>query len=85
MQREHLLGLGRVALEYLTELTHRRPRVWIRDVDRLHELLQRHGDDALREAFERGLREQTIGAEYIAHYLAEPPLSRVSAQQELPL
>jgi transposase len=85
MQREHLLGLGRLALEYLTELTHRRPRVWVRDVDRLHELLQRHGDDALRGAFERGLREQAIGAEYIAHYLDQPPLSPTSIQQELPL
>jgi transposase len=85
MQREHLLGLGRVALEYLTELTHRRPRVWVRDVDRLHELLQRHGDDALRGAFERGLREQAIGAEYIAHYLAPPSLSPICTQQELPL
>lgn len=85
MQREHLLGLGRIALEYLTELTHRRPRVWIQDVDRLHELLQRHGDDALRGAFERGLREQAIGAEYIAHYLARPPQPPSSIQQELPL
>jgi len=85
MQREHLLGLGRVALEYLTELTHRRPRVWVRDVDRLHELLQRYGDDALRGAFERGLREQAIGAEYIAHYLDRPPLFPTPVQQELSL
>jgi transposase len=85
MQREHLLGVGRVALEYLTELTHRRPQVWIRDVDRLHELLQRHGDEALRGAFERGLREQAIGAEYIAHYLDRPPLCLTSIQQELSL
>jgi hypothetical protein len=74
-----------VALDYLTELTHRRPRVWVRDVDRLHELLQRHGDDALRGAFERGLREQAIGAEYIAHYLDRPPLCPTSTQQELSL
>ncbi|MGH6690652.1 MAG: IS21 family transposase, partial [Gammaproteobacteria bacterium] len=40
LQREHLLAVGRAALDYLTELTHRRPRVWIRDVERLHELLQ---------------------------------------------
>ncbi len=85
MQREHLLGLGQVALDYLTELTHRRPQVWIRDVDRLHELLQRHGDDALRTAFDRGLREQTIGAEYIAHFLAQTPLSPMPSQQELSL
>jgi transposase len=85
MQREHLLGLGRDALEYLTELTHRRPRVWVRDVDRLHELLQKHGDGALRAAFARGLAERAIGAEYIAHYLSTPPPSQPSAQQELPL
>jgi hypothetical protein len=87
MQREHLLEIGAAALEYLTELTHRRPRVWIRDVDRMHELLQRHGKDALRGAFERGLAEHAIGAEYIAHYLASAPASEtlVPFQQELPL
>jgi transposase len=85
MQREHLLGIGHVALEYLTELTHRRPRVWVRDVDRLHDLLQQHGEDALRGAFERGLREQAIGAEYIAHYLARPSQVPTSTRQELVL
>lgn len=87
MQREHLLEVGGAALEYLTELTHRRPRVWIRDVDRLHELLQQHGKDTLRAAFERGLAECAIGAEYIAHYLASSPAteSYPPLQQELPL
>ena len=70
LQREHLLAHGRSALEYLTELTHRRPRIWIHDVDRLHALLATYGDDAMRIAFTRGLEEQAIGAEYIAHYLA---------------
>lgn len=70
LQREHLLALGRPALDYLTELTHRRPRTWIRDVDRLHALLATYGDDAVRIALTRGLEEQAIGAEYIAHYLA---------------
>jgi transposase len=70
LQREHLLALGSSALDYLTELTHRRPRIWIRDVDRLHELLATYGDVAVRAAFVRGLAEQAIGAEYIAHYLA---------------
>lgn len=70
LQREHLLALGASALDYLTELTHRRPRIWIRDVDRLHDLLATYGDVALRAAFTRGLAEQAIGAEYIAHYLA---------------
>ena len=70
LQREHLLALGSSALDYLTELTHRRPRIWIRDVDRLHELLATYGDVALRAAFARGLADHAIGAEYIAHYLA---------------
>jgi hypothetical protein len=87
MQREHLLEVGGAALEYLTELTHRRPRVWIRDVDRLHELLQHHDKDTLRAAFERGLAEHAIGAEYIAHFLAAKPASESgpALQQELPL
>jgi hypothetical protein len=70
LQREHLLELGPPALEYLTELTHRRPQIWIRDVDRLHTMLATYGEDAVRAAFTRGLAEQAIGAEYIAHYLA---------------
>ena len=37
---------------------------------RLHDLLATYGDDAVRAAFARGLTEQAIGAEYIAHYLA---------------
>jgi transposase len=85
MQREHLLELGRVALEYLTELTHKRPRVWARDVDRLHALLEQHGETALRHAFERGLCEQAFGAEYIAHYLAPPPQLPTAFQRELSL
>src|SRR5881628_1967881 len=64
LQREHLLALGRPALEYLTELTHRRPRIWIRDVDRLHTLLATYGEDAVRAAFVRGLEKQAIGAGY---------------------
>lgn len=76
LQRQHLLDVGAAALAYLTELTHRRPRAWILEVERLHTLLQTHGDAALRAAFERGLAEQAIGAEYIAHYLGttRPPL-----------
>jgi hypothetical protein len=72
LQRQHLIDLGATALAYLTELTHRRPRTWIHEVERLHELLQTHGDAALRIAFERGLAEHAIGAEYIAHLLGTP-------------
>lgn len=69
LQRQPLLALGVDALAYLTELTHRRTRTWIHDVDQLHSLLQTYGDAALRAAFTRGLAERAFGAEYIAHYL----------------
>lgn len=69
LQRQQLIALGTDALAYLTELTHRRTRTWIHDVEQLHTLLQTYGDAALRAAFTRGLAEHAIGAEYIAHYL----------------
>jgi hypothetical protein len=40
LQRQHLLELGPAVHLYVTELTHRRPRIWVHDVERLHELLQ---------------------------------------------
>ncbi len=77
LQRQHLLELGGPALDYLTELTYRRPRLWLRDVERLHELLAVHGSESLRSAFAQGLTEQLFGAEYVAHALhSQPPVDR---------
>jgi transposase len=81
MKREHLVGLGEDALAYITEVVHRRPKVWISDVDELHDLLETHGDHAMRVAFARGLAAETYGAEYIAHYLCNP--IGCAPQQEL--
>ena len=69
LKRQQLLDLGAPALAYLTEIVHRRPKDWIRDVDQLHDLLQRHGPDRLRGAFEDGLREQVFGAPHVARAL----------------
>jgi transposase len=82
-KREHLLGLGEEALAYITEVVHRRPKVWYRDVDELHDLLELHGDIALRLAFSRGLADRAFGHEYIAHYLANPVGAIRVTQQEL--
>src|SRR5262249_26465297 len=68
-KREQLLGLGPVALEYLTELVHRRPRTWAGDVDDLYELLTVHGDGPVLRAMELSLGEKTFGAEYVSHFL----------------
>jgi transposase len=77
LKREHLLGLGGSALSYITEVVHRRPKVWLRDIDHLHELLEVHGDAAVRAAFDRGLAEGVFGHEYIAHYLTEATLEQI--------
>jgi transposase len=80
LKREHLLGVGDAALLYLTELVHRRPRLWTRDVDRLHDLLEHRGADALRAAFDHGIAHSLFGAEYVAFFLDRTP-----PQTELPL
>lgn len=75
-KREQLLGLGPVALEYLTELVHRRPKTWTDDVDRLYDMMQLHGDGPTRRAIEIALGERTFGAEYVAHFLEQSALAR---------
>jgi transposase len=69
LKRQQLLELGEPAFQYLTEIVHRRPRQWYYDVDRLHDILQRHGPKVLRQAMEEGLKEQVFGATYIEHFL----------------
>lgn len=81
-QREHLLGLGKAAIAYVTELVHRRPKVWTRDVDELHHLLETHGDHALQSAFTHCLEQRVFGHEYIAHHLNNP-IAAIGVQQEL--
>jgi hypothetical protein len=83
LERQHLLDLGPVVHEYLTELTHRRPRIWGRDVERLHALLQTYGADATHAAFTHSLAARVFGAEYIAHYLARPAHGTSRTQSEL--
>jgi transposase len=72
LKRQQILDLGEPALAYLTEIVHRRPKDWIRDVDQLHDLLQLHGPDRLRGAFEEGLRRQIFGAPHIERTLQLP-------------
>jgi hypothetical protein len=84
LMREHLLEVGGPALDYLTELVHRRPGAWIGEVERLHGLLQEHGPEAMRAAFDQAVAGQTFGAEYVRHYLQTGQRS-LSRQEVLPL
>jgi transposase len=78
LKRQHLLELGEPAWTYLTELTHRRPRLAGHDVDCLHALLQERGPTALRAALVHSLEAQVFGAEYVAHYLTAAPSAPAS-------
>jgi transposase len=80
LMRQQILEVGPPALDYLTELVHRRPDVWLADVERLHDLLQTCGPKAMHKAFDTAVRQQTIGAEYVAHYLAKPAACQEAAR-----
>ena len=80
-KRQHLLEIGQPALDYITEIVHRRPRAWIGDIDRLHDLLQQHGPDALRGAFERALAHHTFGSEYVSHFLTESLFRNLGSEE----
>jgi transposase len=69
LKRQQLLELGEAAIRYLTELVHRRPRGWWVDVDRLHEILQSHGAEILREALEEGLKVERFDVRFVEEKL----------------
>ena len=71
VKREHLFALGNDMVDYLTDVIHRRPQQWMRDVNILHELLSMCGDAQLRTAVSKAATEGTWGAEYVAHHLRE--------------
>lgn len=77
LKRQHVFETGPAAVDYLSEIVHRRPRSWSDDVDQLHDLLQLHGSVALDRAIQRALAAQTYGAEYVAHFLQQPLLDIV--------
>ena len=89
LMRQHLLDVGQEALEYLTEITHRRPRAWASEVEQLHEFLQRHGPEALRRAFGQAIAAGVFGVEYVSRYLRHPKCASVPPrpfeQETLPL
>ena len=69
LKRQQLLDLGAPVFLYLTEIVHRRPKEWISEVDRLHDILERHGSEILLQAVEQGLQEQVFSAAYVEQFL----------------
>ena len=69
LKRQQLLDLGAPVFRYLTEIVHRRPKGWISEVDRLYDILQRHGSEVLLQAVEQGLQDQVFSAAYVEQLL----------------
>jgi hypothetical protein len=69
LKRQHLFDTGEAAVRFLTELVHRHPHGWVAEVDRLHDLLQRHGGDAVHRALRAALDVDRLDAEYVARCL----------------
>lgn len=70
--REQLLMLGADAEAVLTELVHRRPSDWIAEVAQLFDLLQLHGDAAMRRALRSAHSLGAYTARAIAQQLGNP-------------
>jgi transposase len=64
-KRQLLMDLCPAAEWFVTELRHRRPDTWKEDIDDAYDLLERHGDEALRDALIVAGREETVGSEYL--------------------
>jgi transposase len=65
IKRQLLMDLCPAAEWFMTEVRHRRPELWERDVDRVFVLLERHGERAVRDALVEAGRRDVVGAEYI--------------------
>jgi transposase len=68
-KRQQLLHLGADALMLLTEITHREPQLSRRRVEELYELLDRHGDDAMRAALGCAVREGLLSVAGVRRFL----------------
>ena len=83
LKRQQILELGQVALDYLTEVVHRRPRTWKHDVEKIHESLVAFGDQWIMVAMQRALHAETYGAEYVDYQLEQLASEVTGFQQEM--
>jgi transposase len=71
LKRQHLFDIGEAAVHFLTELVHRQPYGWYPQVNRLHELLQKHGPDAMNRAFRVAVDVGAYDCAYVERCLGE--------------
>jgi transposase len=82
LKRQQIFEVGESAIRFLTELVHRKPRAWAKDIDRLHTLLQCYGSEPLERSFDAAMAAGTISVEYVARCLGENVLPFDRARDE---
>lgn len=70
LKREDILELGDVACEFVTELVHRRPKGWKREIDQIWDALQAFGADPLRFAMYMACAERRFSAQAVLEHLS---------------
>lgn len=78
VKRQILMDLCPAAEWFMTEVRHRRPEQWKEEVDRIFELLEPHGELAVREALIEAGRRGVVGAEYVEAILGGQASQEVS-------
>lgn len=79
-KRQQVLNLGAAALALLTHITHREPRQSSRRVEQLYDLLEQHGDAAMRAAVEAAVTQNVLSVAGVRRALRE-----IEAQRQLSL
>jgi transposase len=72
LKRQHIFDLGEPAVVFLTALVHDNPKGWSRDVDLLHELLERVGPDPLVRALRAAVDIGAFDVDYVKTLLPTP-------------
>lgn len=82
LMRQHIFEIGEPAVRFLTELVHRRPTNWTRDVENLHQMLQRFGPEPLNRALRAALDVGCFDAAYVARCLQPNQPSHFDSDDE---
>lgn len=69
LKRQQLFETGTAAVEFLTELVHRKPRSWFFEVETLHEMLQQVGTEKMDQAFRSAVQTGTFTVDFVAQAL----------------
>lgn len=74
LKRQQLFEVGEAAVEFLTEIVHRRPLGWIAEVELLHRMLQSTGTEPMERAFRAAVQSQSYSVDFIAQCLGCSPI-----------